>query len=176
MRNLFLTVFFAIITSVECVADTFPSEDELDGIIKGCGIGISNKVQASVSSSIQSWRKAAVAGDASYSELGAILAETPDGAISPENYKTYTQCILDLVKEFRTERGAESSNRDCDLQRLTCCFAKETGQYSYTWKVDNCGQQRALANECMRRGGYPLKKLFDQSECIQFLRENGRSS
>ncbi|WP_157726502.1 hypothetical protein [Imhoffiella purpurea] len=86
--------------SVVAVADRFPSQDELDGIIKGCGIGVSNKIQADVSASVKSWRKAAVKGEASYSELGAILQESHDGTISSGNYKTYTSCVIDLVREF----------------------------------------------------------------------------
>jgi hypothetical protein len=100
MKTSFLIFMLLFSIPLLVFADRFPSEDELDGIIKGCGIGISKKVQADVSASVKSWRKAAIKGEASYSELGSILQESQDGTISSANYKTYTSCVIELVREF----------------------------------------------------------------------------
>jgi len=115
------TISIAILVCIPLtvIADRFPSEDELDGIMKGCGMGISKRVQAQVSAAVKSWRNAAINGKSSYSELGAILSESPDGTVSPEIYRTYTSCISTLVKEFNSAYQDGRAERD----KISSCKA-----------------------------------------------------
>ncbi len=80
-------------------AADFPTEQQMRGIVFGCGGGISDRMKGEVQGRIDLWRKAAEAtASGSKDLLSGILSITPTGQqISEANYKTFTQCILEAI-------------------------------------------------------------------------------
>jgi hypothetical protein len=76
-----------------------PSDEEVSGIVKACGGGRFQQIAGDLEGRISIWkRNAEASGNASREDLSAILKTVPQNQqISPENYKTYTDCILNAI-------------------------------------------------------------------------------
>lgn len=83
-------------------AATLPSRDEIAGVQTACGGGYSEKIVGNVSGKLDLWRRSAAAdGKAAYENLVGLFSNTPtDRDVNAENYRTYTKCILDILKEY----------------------------------------------------------------------------
>jgi hypothetical protein len=76
-----------------------PSDEEVSGIVKACGGGRFQQIAGDLEGRISIWkRNAEASGSASREDLSAILKTVPQNQqISPENYKTFTDCILNAI-------------------------------------------------------------------------------
>jgi hypothetical protein len=81
---------------------TLPTDDEVSGVLKACGGGRYQAIEGDVKAKISIWKKnAEVSGKISKDDLSGILSQVPNNQqISPENYKTYTECILNLMDKY----------------------------------------------------------------------------
>jgi len=81
-----------------------PSDNDVSGIVKACAGGRSQQIEGDLEAKIELWKRGAqISGKASKEDLGAILKEVPaNQQISPELYKTYTDCILNAMSKYLT--------------------------------------------------------------------------
>jgi hypothetical protein len=97
-----LSPLFLVFIGQPVSGATLPSDTEVDGIVKACAGGRSEQFQAALEGKISLWKQQAqLSGKASKDDLGTLLNEVPKGQqISPDLYRTYTQCILDAISKF----------------------------------------------------------------------------
>jgi hypothetical protein len=83
---------------------TLPSDEEVSGILKACAGGRFQQIEGDLEAKISMWKRGVEAsGKASKEDLGAILKQVPQNQqISPELYKTYTDCILNAMSKYLT--------------------------------------------------------------------------
>lgn len=176
LKNL-IVFFTAILINTNAFSADFPSEEELDGIMKPCGLGLSKKVTAAATASVKSWRKALIAGESSYDELGGILSQVENGEIAPEIYNVYTACIINLVKEFNKEISEKNCKKpvykigrgpSCGVETYRLQASANCGVIEYnTGSGAQCGVDQYIYCETGACGwnSCPFVKKCDAKEC-----------
>ena len=100
--SILITTFVIFTPEPSWSAVPLPSDEEISGIVKGCGGGRFQQIEGDIEGKISIWkREAAGSGKASTEDLSAILKTVPQNAqLSPEHYEIYTDCILNALHKY----------------------------------------------------------------------------
>lgn len=101
-HRVFLSLVASLFVSAGASAATLPSDEDVSGIMKLCGLGRYQAIEGDVKGRIELWkREAEASGKASAEDLGGLLSTLPAGQqIDPNVYKTYVECIEDAISQF----------------------------------------------------------------------------
>lgn len=116
--TLLLALALAASSFDSALAGRIPTEDEVTSIRTACGGDRSQVIEGDVKGKLDLWRRSASGdGKAAYSDLVGILSQTPkERDLNVENYKNYTQCILDLMRAYLVSDISKGSSMVAALE------------------------------------------------------------
>jgi hypothetical protein len=156
-----ITTFLFTLVPVRSAA--LPSDDEVSGIVKACAGGRFQQIEGDIEGKISIWKRNAVAsGKASKEYLGAILKTVPQNEqISPENYKTYTDCIINALSKYLS--AAAPSERpwvSAEFLRIIEPLAFGSLRGAHVGDIDTPGARIGVMFSLTNGGNSPAIKAF----------------
>lgn len=91
-------------------ARNFPTDAEVENIVKTCAAGYSTSIQGEVSGALKLWRKQGeISGNGNITELGGIIAALKNDDAKVAVFKIYSDCIKTTLPQYMGEGQKPSS-------------------------------------------------------------------
>lgn len=121
MKTPILLVITLLLTAA--FAQQFPTEIEINAILRGCGGGADSEIESTFNESVQIWKgESKSAGQAKARSIIAILESIENDTDKLEAYKTYAECFQASIEryvsssnEFLGLSGAEAKQFEAQL-------------------------------------------------------------
>ena len=103
--SLMFTLFFVCATAslnfAYAAERNFPTDDEVENIVRTCAGGYSKSVQGDVAAAIKQWKaKGEISGQASITELGGIISALKGDDAKVTVFKIYADCIKNTLPQY----------------------------------------------------------------------------
>ncbi|MDD5036334.1 MAG: hypothetical protein PHE55_16435 [Methylococcaceae bacterium] len=91
-------------------ARNFPTDTEVENIVKTCAAGYSTSIQGEVSGALKLWRKQGeISGNGGVTELGGIIAALKNDDAKVAVFKIYSDCIKTTLPQYMGDGHQPSS-------------------------------------------------------------------